>query len=377
MAGVAAGMKPGEMADPMAVKRRTQEALTYQPRTVEGKAFTEAASIPGQLIGKVADAAEKAVAPPKTSGPLQAALGYAARGLVEEAPALAGAKAPAVAGAAAKGMRGLAESEMQRALKPTITEVRKGQAQKAINAMLDLDINVSKGGLTKMQGRIDQLNHDIADVIAKSPATIDRNAVASYAQGTVDRFMKQIAPMEDVAAIQKVYDEFININPKRIPIQKAQELKTGTYQQLREKSYGELKTASTEAQKDIARGIKDAIANAAPEVRALNAEESKLLTALPMVERRALHTANDNLAGFAWLAHDFPKFAMYMADKSTLFHSLVARMLNKASESTTGTSAAVAGQVSSTPPNDAKERARKRRERVQREKEQSNATEER
>lgn len=355
--------------EPAEVQSKVRAGLTHEPTTEGGKMVTRMLSAPGEWWDRLAQAAEQKVAGPDP-GPARAVAGYAARGAVEQAPMLAGAKAPAAAGSASRALRAGAEGEMQRALKPTIQEVRKGQAQSAINTMLDIGINVSKGGLGKIQTRVAELNQGIQDVVDRSPAIVDRDKVSSYLQGTIDRFQKQVLATDDVAQIQKAWDEFTNVQPKDIPVKRAQELKTGTYSQLKNKSYGELKAAQIEAQKDLARGLKEEIAKAVPEVRPLNAEESKLLTALPMVERRALHAANENLAGFAWLAHDVPHFAAYLADKSTLFHSLVARMLNTASKATTGTSGPVAGTAMSLPPTDARERARRRRERVQKQRQQ-------
>jgi len=138
----------------------------------------------------------------------------------------------------------------------------------------------------------------------------------------------------------------INSNPE-IPVQLAQELKTGTQQMLRKK-YGQLGTADTEAQKGLARGLREEISTAVPEVAGLNAAESKLITTLNVVEKRALMDLNKDIGGLAWLAHRPEIFAAYMADKSALFKSLVARMLN-ANQRTVGpaaTAGAVAGYES-------------------------------
>jgi hypothetical protein len=119
-----------------------------------------------------------------------------------------------------------------------------------------------------------------------------------------------------------------------MPVQLAQQLKQGTYRAISDRAYGEQGSASIEAQKALARGLKEEIAANVPEVRALNAEESKLLTALPLVERRVLMDANKNPAGLSWLARTPEAFAGFMLDRSPLFKSLVARMLNKQAKST-------------------------------------------
>jgi hypothetical protein len=87
-----------------------------------------------------------------------------------------------------------------------------------------------------------------------------------------------------------------------------------------------------EAQKALARGLKDEIAEAVPGISALNAEESKLLATLGVAERRALMELNKNPMGLAALAQSPASWAMFMADKSALFKSLSARMLNSSAQ---------------------------------------------
>lgn len=80
--------------DPAAFKRHIQEMLTYTPRRAEGRAIAE--YNPMALAGKGVDwlggAAERLVAPPETSGPLRAALGYGVHEAVNQAPGLLGTK---------------------------------------------------------------------------------------------------------------------------------------------------------------------------------------------------------------------------------------------------------------------------------------------
>lgn len=116
-----------------------------------------------------------------------------------------------------------------------------------------------------------------------------------------------------------------------IPVQLAQQLKQGTYRVL-SKKYGQLGSAEIEAQKGLARGLKEGVADAVPEVSALNATESKLLDTLSVVERRVLQDANKNPMGLASLAHHPIGWAMFMADRSAAFKSIAARMANSASK---------------------------------------------
>lgn len=134
---------------------------------------------------------------------------------------------------------------------------------------------------------------------------------------------------EELSAL-KALDEFEKYQGS-LPIQLAQQLKQGTYKVV-DKKYGQLGNAETEAQKALARGLKEGVAEAAPEVAKLNAKESDLINTLKVTERRALMDANKNPMGLALLAHNPASWAAFMADKSALFKSLAARTLNKMSQ---------------------------------------------
>jgi hypothetical protein len=227
-------------------------------------------------------------------------------------------------------MQTLGRDLMQSALKPTLKQLKSGEAAVAIDTMLQKGINATKGGVGKLKDEIGRLNDEIKQIIADSPATVDKARAARELNDLTEKFSKQVNPQADTAAIRKVWQEFRDhplIKDKiDIPIQLAQELKQGTYKQL-SKKYGELGSAEVEAQKTLARGLKEGVAEAEPRVAALNAEESKLIKTLNVAERRALLEMNKNPVGFAWLSHNPASWAAFMADKSALFKSLAARML--------------------------------------------------
>lgn len=333
--------KPG--GDPQGFQRDVQERMTYEPRTPTGKTMAQYNPIAllARLFGAAGDKAESTVAPPETSGPARAALGSGVKEAVQQLPAFLGAKAPAAVDAAAGGMKNTARGVMTSALKP---ELRKQQqtmpgtnmtkAEAGVDTLLNEGVNVSKGGAEKLQGRIEVLNDKIKKLIDSSPAAIDKQTVGYYAQSAIDKFSKQVDKAKDVKAIQDVWDRFLaDVSiPDKIPVKSAQDLKQGTNRALGEKSFGELQGAEKEANKQLARGLKEEIARAVPQVRKLNAEESQLLNALSLVERRALMEANKNPAGLGWLTTSPEKFAAYMADRSGLFKSLLARMINTGAE---------------------------------------------
>jgi hypothetical protein len=95
-----------------------------------------------------------------------------------------------------------------------------------------------------------------------------------------------------------------------------------------EKKYGQLGSAETEAQKSLARGLKDAIAEAVPEVAPLNAKQSELIKALKVTGRRAMMDDNRNPVGIAGLSTNPSQLAAMLADRSALLKSLAARGAN-------------------------------------------------
>jgi len=318
---------------PIDIKAKVAHAGEYTPQTATGRAIERynPLALLGRGVNAVAGGAERLAAPPQTSGPLRAALGYGVKGAIEQAPLLAGAGAGPAAEGASGALRAGAERMMHSALKPGLRYGK--QAEPAIDTLLEKGINVTPGGLDKLHGMIDDKNSAISKLIEASPATIDKGRVAARLHDALVKFEKQVDPHADLATIQKTWDNFMNhplLTGKEIPVKTAQQLKQGTYTQLKGK-YGELGSAETEAQKALARGLKEEIAKAVPEVAPLNAEDSKLLQALPLVERRVIVSANKNPVGLGVLSMNPKNIAVWMADRSELFKSLVARMLNAGS----------------------------------------------
>jgi hypothetical protein len=230
-----------------------------------------------------------------------------------------------------KVLRPSAEKLMQSAIKPTIKQLQSGDAQTAIQALLDYGINPTKNGVEKLRALVDDLNSQISGKIAASSATVPKSDVLGALAGVRAKFGNQVSPTADLAAIQRVADDFAGhpaIVPD-IPVQVAQEMKQGTYRVLNGK-YGQLGSAETEAQKALARGLKEGVGKAVPDVIPLNAEEARLLKTLNVAERRALMELNKNPVGLGALASDPAGLVAFLADRSAAFKSLAARMVNSA-----------------------------------------------
>lgn len=234
--------------------------------------------------------------------------------------------------------QGSAESLMQSALKPTLKQLANGDAGVAVRTLLDYGINPTKAGVEKLRGLIDDLNTQVADKIANSTAKVQKSNVLQRLADVKTAFGHTVSPTDDIAAIDRVGDDFLAhpLYPgPDLPVQAAQKLKQGTYRAL-EKKYGQMGGAEVEAQKGLARGLKEEISNAVPEVAGLNAEEAKLIKTLKVSERRALMDLNKNPGGLAWLGKNPAAMVAFMADRSAAFKAIAARMVN-------GPGASVAG----------------------------------
>jgi hypothetical protein len=204
--------------------------------------------------------------------------------------------AGAVGGAIADVGQGAAKGLMESALKGTIKAHKKGDVDTAVQTLLDYGINPTNAGVQKIKGLVSELNQKIETAIQGSTATIDKDKVLNALARSRQTAANQVSPTSDLAAIQGVGDDFTKSFPGPMGVQQAQSLKQGTYRNL-SKKYGEQGSATTEAQKDLARGLKDEVAAAVPAVVPLNAAESKLLTTLKVAERRAMMDVNKNPIG--------------------------------------------------------------------------------
>lgn len=288
--------------------------------------------------GAAAGGAGAAMIDPEHAG-LGAAVGAALPGVV---------KLGAMGGRAlASGMSGVSERLMQSAIKPTIKQLATGDAAVAVKTMLEHGINPTKAGVAKLRDLMYAKNEEIADAIAGSSATISKQKVIAALADVRQRFGSQVSPTADLKSIQSIADDFTahpSFPGDAIPVQAAQELKKGTYKIL-SKKYGQVGAADIEAQKGLARGLKEEIAEAVPGIQGLNEAESKLIRTLNVAERRALMELNKNPMGLASLAGSPAGWAAFMADRSAVFKSLAARMVNAAGNRAGASGAALENAV--------------------------------
>jgi hypothetical protein len=244
-------------------------------------------------------------------------------------------------------LKGGAERLMQSAIKPSKEELLKGDGLKAVRTMLGEGINVTPGGVEKLQRMIDAVNQKITAAIAASPATVNKFDVANATQAAIDKFRRQVNPKSDLKTIFSGIDEFLNSVPENMRVQLAQELKTGTYRALGSKAYGELKGAESEVQKQLARGLKEEIAKVVPGIDKLNKTESELLNAHTQALTRVLMHGNKDTVGLGWLIMHPSHLLGWAADRSPLIKSLIARgMYSGGGDLSTAVGAGIPGSYS-------------------------------
>jgi len=260
------------VAHPLDTAHAEVDQLRADPSRFIGNAIGQAGT--GAILGDAAGAAAKVVAP----------------------------KVVPVAGRIAL-LGKTPEAAYESALKPSTT-LSQADRTAVVQTGLEKGIPVSKGGLEDIGDAINTLNQQIKDKIASDPTRpIDPNAVATRADQAKAKFAKQVNAGGDLAAIDASKQQFLNEqgatpgNPAPpMNAAGAQEMKQGTYRVLSGK-FGEQGSASVEAQKALARGLKEEIANQFPGISGLNADESRLLDLQPVLERAVNRISNHQLIG--------------------------------------------------------------------------------
>ena len=282
----------------------------------------EMAAVAGYDIGGSATDLAAKVLPPEAA----AGVGFAANVATQAIPVLAGGAS--TSGLASPLAKPAARRLMQSALKPNQLARESGDAKRGIETLLKEGVNVSEGGVDALKGRIGTLNDEITKIIESSPQTVDRKQVGGYLNDAIKKFEAQVNPSSDVKVIESAWNEFLAhplFTGDKIPVTLAQRMKQATYRVLDTKAFGELKGADIEAQKTLARGLKEEIAKAEPAVSGLNKRESDLINAKDLVESAVSRGANKDLVGLGWLN---PMTVLpWLWDRSAIAKSMTARSL--------------------------------------------------
>ena len=189
------------------------------------------------------------------------------------------------------------------AVKPPAESKKLNRANKlqVLQEGLDNGIVPTQAGIDKLEGLITDLNREIKNTIntgASNGKTVNVLDIATRLDDT-EKFFKEMPDNKSyLDAIEKVRNGLLDKGDSlgNIPLSQAQKMKTTIYRVLKD-SYGELSTATKEANKAVARGAKEEIANIFPEINYLNNKESLLLKLEPMIEKAAGRINKRDLMG--------------------------------------------------------------------------------
>lgn len=169
-------------------------------------------------------------------------------------------------------------------------------------------VGTGTGAITKTRGKIDGINQQVANTIKQGAAagkTADPAKVAAETGRTLGKVKDFANPRTARQTVGNVTSEFLeehagatpqNPTGNPIPLDKAQAVKSATYKQIRDANFGEFKTVEKEALKDIARGLKNEVYAAYPELKELGMKEKALIDLEDALERFALRQGNrDNV----------------------------------------------------------------------------------
>lgn len=228
-------------------------------------------------------------------------------------------------------LSGAAKALYQKGLQPSPRTYSAPEIDAMVKTGLDNGLPISRGGLNKLDTLVNKLNSEVEAQIATNPtAPLSPTAIAQRTDSTVAKTALQVTPESDLSIIKGAKTEFLRRNqtkgkpavqpqptgtydaqgnpqmtagspavpPVDIPIEAAtgQAMKKGTYQQLNAKAYGEVGTAATEAQKALARGIKEELESYFPEIKRLNAAEGKLFDLRPELEAAVNRLGNRRIS---------------------------------------------------------------------------------
>lgn len=227
-----------------------------------------------------------------------------------------------------------AKKLMQSAVKPSSTLPAK-KVSEAMGTMLKEGIYPTQSGMQKATRIAGGLDDAVDDILARSPANVSVARIGSRLREPFEAAKTQVNPKADMAAVRSAWDEFVGsplIKGKtEIPVKTAHEIKKGTYAALGKKSFNEVGSASTEAQKALARGAREEVAAAAPEVKEFLKRQADLMNVKEVAGTRALIEANKNPLGLAALRMDNPLSAMtFWADRWAALKAFLAMQMNAA-----------------------------------------------
>lgn len=196
----------------------------------------------------------------------------------------------------------MADRMYESALKPRPRANTEAQVSSMVRSGLEEAVPISKKGLKKSDQIIKNLQYDIQNTIdagADKGLAVSKYKAASRLGDTFKKFSEQANPESDLSTLAESGNEFMRNYPSEIPVDLAQRVKQGTYQQLKGKAFGELKGASIESQKAIAKGLKEELEGLFPNLKGLNQRQGNILSLQDELEGAVNRGKNKDLMGIA------------------------------------------------------------------------------
>ena len=166
------------------------------------------------------------------------------------------------------------------AVKPNSKKFPSQAAQAELfNTAVENNVPLSISGKERLDGLMRGINSDIENIVTAGAArgdTIDPFSVAARVDELRPYYENQAVPSQFTGKLDDVQIGFVNEHPQPIPVDKAQQMKRDIYHENRKK-YGEMRTAGDEAEKAIARGLKEDLAAMYPELSGMNEKLSKFI----------------------------------------------------------------------------------------------------
>ncbi len=273
---------PKEMA-------KTGESLIYEPKTQTGKNVQEILSYPFQLLNRFAGGVGEVSKQITGSPEVATATDIGVQALPFLMP----------------GLRKVVEKTKiperlyTSAIKPsTRQKLSIEKRTSAMEAGVKEGILPTSGGLEKLGGKIDAMEGQIDSIIQQGRQTsspIRTIDIADSLDNLIDSYDKSGMPAEQYQGISAVRNKVL-AQGNTMTVEAAQAFKQNTYKFIR-KHYGELSSAVIEAQKTVARAVKENIANQFPEVNSLNQKLGPMLELENEIQRAVKRISNRDIIG--------------------------------------------------------------------------------
>ncbi len=232
----------------------------------------------------------------------------------------------------------LLQSAIKPGIKATAKALGRGVAPEnlpLVKTLIKEGVNVTPGGIAKLDRIISATNDDISQAVLNIPGTpIDVVKVAARADDVAARVGEDIAPEAGLKSVENVQRQFMQKPANaagEISAASAQTQKKAGYRALKDTAYGTMQNAEIEARKAVLRGLKEDIAYEAlkqgVDLTALNAREGAAITAKEAIATRLAQAGNRDPVALAWLAHNPVTGLLYLAEKSPGVKSMLGRGL--------------------------------------------------